>query len=344
MKGVFTFFHLLSAFPAPMSMSTPSSDAPQRGGLVDEFRSYLLRENLKSTRQRDLIVETFERIEGHVSVDELLAAVAKADPGIGYATVYRTLKLLVHAGLASARQFGDGQTRFEVRSKEHHDHLICAECGYVVEFYNEEVEELQELVAREHGFVVERHKHELYGICDQAAEGRPCPRRDDREEGGAHVAPPRKLPGLRELQVDVSPEDLPRAFAEYLAQERLKSTRQRDLIVETFARTAEHVSVDDLLAAVNQEDPRIGYATVYRTLKLLVKAGLAAERSFGDGHTRYERRGGEHHDHMIDVRSGEILEFHNEEIEELQERIARQHGFRLLRHKHELYGHREERG
>jgi Fur family ferric uptake transcriptional regulator len=277
-------------------------------------------------------------------VDELLAEVAKIDAGIGYATVYRTLKLLVHAGLASVRQFGDGQSRFEVRSKEHHDHLICVECGYVVEFFNEEVEELQELVAREHGFTVERHKHELYGICEEAARGLSCPRRPEREVGGSHVAPPRKLPGPREPQVDLSTEDLPAAFSQYLAKERLKSTRQRDLIVKTFAGTQDHVSVEDLLTQVNRRDPRIGYATVYRTLKLLVRAGLAAERSFGDGHTRYERRGGEHHDHMIDLRSGEILEFHNEEIEELQESIARHHGFRLLRHKHELYGHRASRG
>lgn len=127
------------------------------------------------------------------------------------------------------------------------------------------------------------------------------------------------------------------AFHQYLQDQQLRSTRQRDLIVSTFGRSEEHVSVDELLATVKDEDSAIGYATVYRTLKLLVEAGLAAERNFGDGLTRFETRGGDHHDHMICEQCGHIVEFHDEQIERRQEQVAAEHGFELTRHRHELF-------
>jgi len=128
------------------------------------------------------------------------------------------------------------------------------------------------------------------------------------------------------------------AFHEHLQRQELRSTRQRDVIVAAFGRTHEHVSVEDLLSLVRSDDPAIGYATVYRTLKLLVDAGLAAERNFGDGLTRFEPRRGEHHDHMICEECGHILEFNDESIERLQELVARRLGFELTRHRHELFG------
>jgi Fur family ferric uptake transcriptional regulator len=82
------------------------------------------------------------------------------------ATVYRTMKLLAEAGLAHARNFGDGQTRYEAAvGKHHHDHLICTQCGTIVEFEDDRIESLQDAVARKHGFKVTSHKMELYGIC-----------------------------------------------------------------------------------------------------------------------------------------------------------------------------------
>ena len=92
----------------------------------------------------------------------------RKNPKVGYATVYRTMKLLTDAGIAAARQFGDGQTRFEVSDEadHHHDHLICAECGLILEFENPEIEKLQDKMADElGGFRVVRHKLELYGLC-----------------------------------------------------------------------------------------------------------------------------------------------------------------------------------
>lgn len=132
--------------------------------LKQRWREYLQEHRLNTTQQRELIVAYFFKSHEHVSIDELLARVRKRNAKVGYATVYRTLKLLVEAGLAIQRQFGDGQARFELAG-EHHDHLICTQCGLISEFEDEEIEALQEKVAERFGFEVERHRHELYGRC-----------------------------------------------------------------------------------------------------------------------------------------------------------------------------------
>jgi Fur family ferric uptake transcriptional regulator len=135
---------------------------------AETLGAYLAQKGLKHSRQRDHIVETFFGMGGHVSVEELVARVRRIDPHISIATVYRTMKLLSECGLAVARHFGDGQTRYEPGAgKDHHDHLICTGCGEIVEFANERIESLQELVARRHGFEVESHKLELYGRCSR---------------------------------------------------------------------------------------------------------------------------------------------------------------------------------
>jgi Fur family ferric uptake transcriptional regulator len=136
------------------------------GSAFAALGEYIAENGLKHSRQRDRIVETFLAMGGHVSVEELIARVRRIDPRISVATVYRTMKLLADSGLAVPRQFGGGQTRYEAASgKPHHDHLICTACGEIVEFANERIESLQELVARRHGFAVESHKLELYGRC-----------------------------------------------------------------------------------------------------------------------------------------------------------------------------------
>ena len=148
-------------------------------GLMAQFHDYLSRKLLKSTRQRDLIAEVFFGEHGHLTIDELLARVRERNPKIGYATVYRTMKLLTECGLAALRQFGDGQRVYELAADTaHHDHLICVECGKVLEFENEEIERLQDKVARSFGFTLVRHKLELYGLCPKARgiKGGSCPR------------------------------------------------------------------------------------------------------------------------------------------------------------------------
>lgn len=101
-----------------------------------------------------------------MSAEELYALIKKAHPGIGYATVYRTLKLLAEAGMAEERRFEDGFTRYEYKTSEgHHDHLICTRCGQILEFENERIEALQQDVAKKNRFKVQSHKLELYGLC-----------------------------------------------------------------------------------------------------------------------------------------------------------------------------------
>jgi Fur family ferric uptake transcriptional regulator len=132
----------------------------------DALNDYIRKKGLRSTNQRRLVSDVFFRQRGHLSIDDLLALVRRKDPAVGYATVYRTLKLLSESGLAYERQFRDGPTRYELAVEDHHhDHLICIECGRIEEFEEPRIEKLQEDVAHRHGFAVSSHRHELYGIC-----------------------------------------------------------------------------------------------------------------------------------------------------------------------------------
>ena len=130
----------------------------------DLLARYLEEHNLKQTKQRDVIFEAFLVAKGHVTSEELYQRVREGNPSIGYTTVYRTMKLLAHAGLAQERHFDDGVTRYEIEH-EHHDHLVCLRCGKIIEFECEEIEVAQAEVAQKHGFRILRHRHELYGHC-----------------------------------------------------------------------------------------------------------------------------------------------------------------------------------
>ncbi|HXN33929.1 MAG TPA: transcriptional repressor [Polyangiaceae bacterium] len=139
---------------------------------LEHFRAmlhaYMTKKGLRSTDQRRLIVETFFGSDNHVSIEELLAQVRSKDRRVGYATVYRTLKLLAECGVANERRFGDGLTRYELADDvTHHDHLICVACGAITEFEEPRIEALQERVARKYGFELRSHKHELYGVCSK---------------------------------------------------------------------------------------------------------------------------------------------------------------------------------
>lgn len=131
------------------------------------FLEFIQAKGLKTTRQRSTIVQVFFRLHGHISVEELLREVKQVNPRIGYATVYRTLHLLVESGLVEERRFGDGLARYEGRNEvEHHDHMICLECGKIREFSHPRLLELQEKLAEESGFKIYRHRLELYGTCE----------------------------------------------------------------------------------------------------------------------------------------------------------------------------------
>ena len=133
---------------------------------------FMAAQGKKQTRQRSVIVEVFLHSEGHLSLQDLLDKVQETEPGVGFATVYRTMKMLVEAGVAKERHFGADQALYElVHKDEHHDHLICSRCGHIFEFEDELIERRQEEIAKSFGLRITGHRHELYG--EPAGDG-PC--------------------------------------------------------------------------------------------------------------------------------------------------------------------------
>ena len=129
---------------------------------------FIRAQGLKHTRQREEILEVFLGCGSHISIEDLLRSVQLQMPGVGHSTVYRTMRLLVDAGIAHERQFGDGQTRYEpVVPNEHHDHLICLDCNAIFEFEDPIIEQRQTEVAAAHGLRLKTHRHEIYGHCAQ---------------------------------------------------------------------------------------------------------------------------------------------------------------------------------
>src|SRR5512138_438198 len=130
-----------------------TSERPRVAELLTTLDAYMVRQGLRSTEQRRVIVDTFVCAQSHLTIDELLSLVKQRDPRIGYATVYRTLKMLAESGIANELHFGDGFSRYELREAlSHHDHLICTSCGTIVEFEEAAIERLQEQIARRYDF------------------------------------------------------------------------------------------------------------------------------------------------------------------------------------------------
>jgi len=149
----------------------------------ERLEQYLHGRGLRLTRQRIVIAQAFFAHEGHPNIDELCARVRGDDPTIGQATVYRTLKLLVESGLANQSRLGDGPARYESAGDDHHDHIICTNCGRIVEFRNDTIERLQEKIAREHGFQMSDHEMVIYGRCSPpGCDPRRGPRRPKSED------------------------------------------------------------------------------------------------------------------------------------------------------------------
>ncbi|NQT75191.1 MAG: transcriptional repressor [Candidatus Omnitrophica bacterium] len=135
-------------------------------GEMGMFISYLKKKDLKLTDQRKIILDVFLKTERHLSVEDLYNIAKKKDSSIGQATVFRTLKLLREADIAKEVDLGDGKTRYEHKyGHEHHDHLVCLECGRSIEAVDSKIERLQDGLCRKHGFLPQRHKMEIFGIC-----------------------------------------------------------------------------------------------------------------------------------------------------------------------------------
>ena len=118
----------------------------------------------------------------------------------------------------------------------------------------------------------------------------------------------------------------------------VKLTEQRKIIAKIMSESDDHPDVDDLYKRVSAIDKKISIATVYRTVKLFEESGIVAKHDFKGGKARYEELSESHHDHLIDIKTGEIIEFVDEEIEKLQKKVADKYGYKLVDHKLELYG------
>src|SRR5215467_2538926 len=137
------------------------------------FLKHIQKKGLKRTTQRDLILEVFLRTEAHLSNEDLYQLVKREDPTVGQTTVYRTLRLLTEAGLAREVRFGDGRAHYEHNYKhQHHDHMICSECGKIIEFYSPELEAIQDAMAAKHRFELTEHLLRMIGICADCRKAR----------------------------------------------------------------------------------------------------------------------------------------------------------------------------
>lgn len=140
----------------------------------EKLEKYVKENGLRLTHQRRMIAQTFFESEGHLDLNQLHGLVQQREPGIGLATLYRTVRLLVDSGLASGSRLGGPAARYEsALDDEHHDHLICVECGRIVEFCDDQIESRQDQIAREHGFRIVDHKMELYGVCLEGCADKP---------------------------------------------------------------------------------------------------------------------------------------------------------------------------
>ena len=141
--------------------------------MVADFMAFITNQGMCVTPQRRAIAEAFFSFPGHHTSEEFYHHVSALDARIGQTTVYRTLKLLCAAGLASEIQFSDNVARYEVAdTKSHHDHLICLGCGAVKEIYDSRIEAIQRELAQQHGFTLQGHSHNLYGYCPECREKR----------------------------------------------------------------------------------------------------------------------------------------------------------------------------
>jgi len=145
---------------------------------ISRFQDELFDRGLRLTKQREQVFRIVLTAEGHLSAEDLHRKVREENRAIGFATVYRTLRVLVEIGLIEVRQFGDGVQRYESAAGDHHDHMICVDCGAVYEFEDEEIERLQTKAAEDRGFEIVSHRLDIYIRCN----GPKCKGRNKRRQ------------------------------------------------------------------------------------------------------------------------------------------------------------------
>ena len=152
------------------------------------FSEHIQKAGLRRTSQREVIMEVFLSTEEHLTSEDLYWLVQKVDPSVGHTTVYRTLKLLTEAGLAREVRFGDNKTYYEHHFEhQHHDHMICTECGKVIEFFSAEIEALQDKMADNFDFKPTHHSLRMWGVCAEC----------QKMESDAFTAPSGAQPRVR---------------------------------------------------------------------------------------------------------------------------------------------------
>ena len=141
-------------------------DKAEGAALLERFRQYLREHHQPITKQRDLVAQIVFLAEDHLSVEGIRRELKQRSERVGMATVYRTLDLLVESGLVRSHEFGEGFRRYEaIAGQSDHEHLICEQCGRVVEFQNDRLERMLPIIADEHAFQHRRHRVEIYGVC-----------------------------------------------------------------------------------------------------------------------------------------------------------------------------------
>ena len=134
--------------------------------LLNRFKEALKKEGLKYTPQRTAVLEEIIKDKGHRESEEIYLALKKRGKHVSRATVYRTMDILVNNGFARKMNLGDGRARYESKvNSPHHDHLVCMDCGLIVEFMDQKIEDLQDEIAIQYEFQLKRHIHQLFGLC-----------------------------------------------------------------------------------------------------------------------------------------------------------------------------------
>ncbi len=172
----------------------PVSGSRARGAssmleIVERFRAYLRSHRLRLTRERLEILHAALGAEKHFDAEELLSSLGRRRPRVSRATTYRTLTLLEQCGILRRSLLGQGRSLYErALGRGHHDHMICAACGRIVEFFDSELEALQERIALRRGFRIHRHVHELFGTCKACRSGRAAASRGNERRSARHLA------------------------------------------------------------------------------------------------------------------------------------------------------------
>ncbi len=286
---------------------------------IEQLKNALADRGKRWSESRETIARIFFQLEGHHSADDIIRHVQETHPQLGQATIYRTLNLLVETGFADSHHFGNQAALFEVADDDHHDHIICLASGQIIEFHDEQIEYLQDEIARKHGYKITSHCMELYGLTKPYHDH---PKYQQMLGSGQDKRDPLER------------------FELYLTAHHHKSSLQRTRVAEIFLKSQQHWTIPELLQAAQAEGARVGQATLYRTLALLVEAGLAIPHRFQDKPVSYEPTGRHdaHHDHLICEDTGRVIEFYDASLEAHQERIAKTHDVILIDHRMEIYG------